>query len=136
MGSEYAHSEVDHTPAILLRPPVRCRTLKIFDFSSRRVRLICAFCSSGQRFAFGFLQIPLRDEHPYRSANGSPDGSVRDLHPQVSAPCRAQYAQGVAIGNPLCVHSTADCSVPFSGRKAPISRQAIGARRRRHKSSL
>ncbi len=36
------------------------------------VRLICDSCSSGQCFAFSFLQIPTRDGHPCRSANRSP----------------------------------------------------------------
>ena len=35
-------------------------------------RLLCDFCSSGQCFACGFLQIPPRDGHPCRSANRSP----------------------------------------------------------------
>ena len=35
-------------------------------------RLVCDLCSSGQCFAFGFLQIPPRDGHPCRSANRSP----------------------------------------------------------------
>src|SRR2546427_11844803 len=35
-------------------------------------RLICDFCSSDQRFACGFLQIPPRDGHPCRPANDSP----------------------------------------------------------------
>ena len=35
-------------------------------------RLICDFCSSSQRFACGFLQIPPRDGHPCRPANDSP----------------------------------------------------------------
>src|SRR5438876_4233826 len=35
-------------------------------------RLLCDFCSSGQRFACGFLQIPPRDGHPCRPANDSP----------------------------------------------------------------
>jgi hypothetical protein len=35
-------------------------------------RLVCGFCSSGQRFACGFLQIPPRDRHPCRPANDSP----------------------------------------------------------------
>ena len=35
-------------------------------------RLLCGFCSSGQCFAFSFLQIPPRDGHPCRSANRSP----------------------------------------------------------------
>src|SRR6266566_5062774 len=33
--------------------------------------LICDFCSSDQRFACGFLQIPPRDGHPCRPANDS-----------------------------------------------------------------
>src|ERR1041384_2080049 len=36
------------------------------------VCLICDFCSSSQRFACGFLQIPPHDGHPCRSANDSP----------------------------------------------------------------
>src|SRR6266705_5808131 len=35
-------------------------------------RLVCDFCSSDQRFACGFLQIPPHDGHPCRPANGSP----------------------------------------------------------------
>ena len=35
-------------------------------------RLLCDFCSSGQCFAFSFLQIPPHDGHPCRSANRSP----------------------------------------------------------------
>jgi len=33
--------------------------------------LICGSCSSGQEFAYSFLQIPPHDEHPCCSANGS-----------------------------------------------------------------
>src|SRR3989338_4726204 len=32
---------------------------------------LCASCSSGQRFACGFLQIPSHDRHPCRPANDS-----------------------------------------------------------------
>ena len=42
-------------------------------------RLICDFCSSGQRFACGFLQIPPRDGHPCRPANSSPCRVCRRL---------------------------------------------------------
>lgn len=35
-------------------------------------RLVCDFCSSGQRFACGFLQIPPHDGHPCRPASSSP----------------------------------------------------------------
>ena len=44
-------------------------------------RLISASCSSGQRFAFGFLQISSRPEHPCRSANSSPCRASRGLSP-------------------------------------------------------
>src|SRR5208337_3742006 len=42
---------------------------------------LSASCSSGQRFACGFLQIPPRDEHPCRSANTSPCRVCRGLSP-------------------------------------------------------
>ena len=44
-------------------------------------RLICDFCSSGQCFACGFLQIPPRDGHPCRPANRSPCRAGRGLAP-------------------------------------------------------
>mgnify|MGYP001581254982 CR=1 FL=1 len=44
-------------------------------------RLISASCSSGQRFAFGFLQISSHPEHPCRSANSSPCRASRGLSP-------------------------------------------------------
>src|SRR5215469_16011548 len=40
-----------------------------------------ASCSSGQRFAYCFLQIPSRDGHPCRSANTSPCRVWRGLSP-------------------------------------------------------
>jgi hypothetical protein len=42
-------------------------------------RLLCDFCSSGQRFACGFLQIPPRGGHPCRPANTSPCRACRGL---------------------------------------------------------
>jgi hypothetical protein len=44
-------------------------------------RLISVSCSSGQRFAFGFLQIRSRPRHPCRSANSSPCRVSRGLSP-------------------------------------------------------
>src|SRR5579862_4740989 len=40
-----------------------------------------ASCTSGQRFAFGFLQIRSRPRHPCRSANTSPCRVCRGLSP-------------------------------------------------------
>ena len=48
---------------------------------TRLRRLISASCSSGQRFAFGFLQIRSRPRHPCRSANSSPCRASRGLSP-------------------------------------------------------
>ena len=48
---------------------------------THRDRLVCGSCSSGQRFAFGFLQIPPRDGHPCRSANRSPCRADSGLAP-------------------------------------------------------
>ena len=44
-------------------------------------RLICDSCSSGQCFAYSFLQILPRDRHPCRSANRSPCRAGRGLAP-------------------------------------------------------
>jgi len=44
-------------------------------------RLVSASCSSGQRFAFGFLQIRSHPRHPCRSANSSPCWASRGLSP-------------------------------------------------------
>ena len=42
---------------------------------------LSASCSSGQRFAFGFLQIRSRPRHPCRLANSSPCRVSRGLSP-------------------------------------------------------
>src|SRR5258707_13785861 len=52
-------------------------SVQVSDFESigPLIQLACLigdFCSSSQRFACGFLQIPPRDGHPCRPANGSP----------------------------------------------------------------
>ena len=44
-------------------------------------RLISASCSSGQRFAFSFLQIRSHPRHPCRSANSSPCQVSRGITP-------------------------------------------------------
>lgn len=47
------------------------RALKSRAFSPGYDCLLCDFCSSDRDFACGFLQIPPRDGHPCRPANGS-----------------------------------------------------------------
>ena len=48
---------------------------------THRDRLVCDSTSSGQWFAFGLLQIPLRNGHPCRSADCSPCRASSVLSP-------------------------------------------------------
>ncbi len=62
------------------------RSVQVLGFESNGpltppCRLVSASCSSGQRFAFSFLQIPPRDGHPCRSASTSPCRACRGLSP-------------------------------------------------------
>ena len=61
-------------------------------------RLLSASCSSGQRFAFGFLQIRSRPRHPCRSA--------------ISSPCRARRG----------LPPPSKCALPGAQRKSPAVR--------------
>src|SRR5437773_9823665 len=66
------------SPSRLCPPHLRNKlSVQVLDFESiclliQLARLICDSCSSDQRFACGFLQIPPRDGHPCRPANSSP----------------------------------------------------------------
>src|SRR6266536_1704940 len=62
---------------------------------------LSASCSSGQRFASSFLQIPPRDGHPCRSANTSPCRVCRGLSPP------------------------SECALPGAPKKGPASRQGL-----------
>ena len=70
-------------------------------------RLISASCSSGQRFAFSFLQISSRPEHPCRSANSSPCRASRGLPPP------------------------SECALPGAPTKSPCRSHRRGSRARR-----
>ena len=68
-----------HAPTFTLMPvgSTSRRSMQVsgFDDIGRLTppcRLLSASCSSGQRFAFGFLQIRSHPRHPCRSANSSP----------------------------------------------------------------
>lgn len=62
-------------------------------------RLVSASCSSGQRFASGFLQTRSRPRNPCLWLTLPLAGCVEDSHLQVSAPCRAhQKKTGASAG--------------------------------------
>ena len=63
-----------------------CHSVQVLGFNDNgrltpTRRLVSASCSSGQRFAFGFLQIRGHPRHPCRSANTSPCRACRGLSP-------------------------------------------------------
>ena len=64
--------------------------------------LLCGSCSSGQRFAYSFLQIPPRDGHPCCSAMYFVVAyAYSGLSPVRARPWRANYRK--AEGDALCL---------------------------------
>ena len=66
-------------------------SVQVLDFEEYgllipRSCLVCDFCSSGQCFASGFLQIPPHDGHPCLRLTVPLVGPVADFHRQVSLP--------------------------------------------------
>src|SRR5210317_1279396 len=75
-------------------------SVQVLDFEDNRLliqhdRLICDSCSSGQRFACGFLQLTPHDANLAVRLILPPVGCIEDLHLQVSAPCRAHDTKKV-----------------------------------------
>ncbi len=64
-------------------------------------RLISASCSSGQRFAFGFLQIRSRPRHPCRSANTSPCRVCRGFPPPSTCALPGAPKERDSVGCPF-----------------------------------
>ena len=62
---------------------------------------LCASCSSGQRFACGFLQIPPHDGHPCRPANDSPYRARLELSSYRNTSCQAYRCRDVPVGRLL-----------------------------------
>ncbi|SIO60218.1 hypothetical protein SAMN05444172_4174 [Burkholderia sp. GAS332] len=89
-------------------------------------RLISASCSSGQRFAFGFLQIRGRPRHPCRSANTSPCRACRGLSPlsECALPGAPNKKTPLESGV-FCIH-TSDASV-----RTVLSRNCVNIATRR-----
>src|ERR1041384_5844674 len=77
-------------------------------------RLVCDFCSSSQRFACGFLQIPPRDGHPSRPANDSPCRARRRL----SLPSECALPGATLKGRPQRAAPTIKFELSSSARKA------------------
>ena len=82
------------------QPSVQVLGFDDFGHLTRLRRLVSASCSSGQRFAFGFLQIRSRPRHPCRSANSSPCRVSRGLSPP------------------------SECALPGAPKKKPASNEA------------
>lgn len=72
-------------------------------------RLVSASCSSGQRFASGFLQIRSYPQHPCLQLTLPLAGRVEDFHLQVSAPCRAHREKKPAMPASLNRHILLRC---------------------------
>ena len=86
------------------------RALKIMAFSPGWNCLVCDFCSSGRKFACGFLQIPPHGGHPCRSASGSRhQGPQRTFtskspishHSRSDGACAPRAMPGAPIRSPI-----------------------------------
>ena len=94
-------------------------------------RLISASCSSGQRFAFSFLQIRSYPRHPCRSANSSPCRASRGLSPPsecalTGAP-RKRPIRGLACGiKSAAAQYKTSCQRPLACMSSFTSSQASG----------
>src|SRR5437870_5078873 len=85
-------------------------SVQVLDFEDiglliQLARLVCGFCSSSQRFACGFLQIPPRDRHPCRPANDSP--------------CRVRRRLSLP----------SERALPGAPRKEPTTVRAVGSKK-------
>src|SRR5271157_5853075 len=78
---------------------------------------LSASCSSGQRFAYSFLQIPPRDGHPCRSANTFPCRVCRGLSPP--SECALPGAPS-NVGRGLLTHELAHVLQQDGGRTAGV----------------
>lgn len=83
-------------------------------------RLVSASCSSGQRFASGFLRIRSRPQHPCLWLTLPLVGRVEDFHPQVGAPCRAHENNNAALGRHcrFCTRAVNPASASHYGIRA------------------
>ena len=73
--------------------PVQVAGFGLFGCLAPMRRLVSASCSSGQRFASGFLRIRGRPRHPCLWLALPLAGRAKDFHLQVRAPCRAHQTK-------------------------------------------
>src|SRR6266404_7408075 len=88
-------------------------------------RLVCDFCSSDQRFACGFLQIPPRDGHPCRPANYSPcraSGRL-SLPSECALPGARTKRPGPTCGPGRCIQTELDDAVRDIKSPSPFHRE-------------
>src|ERR1035438_7246218 len=108
-----------HLPAYACRiyvTPFRARTGLCIDGPAHpAVPPLSASCSSGQRFAYSFLQIPPRDRHPCRSANTSPCRVCRGLSPPSECALPGAPNLREAIGPPFFIARTCQCASRLLG---------------------
>ncbi len=86
---------------------------------------LSASCSSGQRFAYGFLRIRSRPRHPCLRLTLPLAGCVEDFHLQVRAPCRAHKAKA-PLESEARVRATAAGAPDRSNRRSadrPVCRR-------------
>jgi hypothetical protein len=93
---------------------------------TRLRRLVSASCSSGQRFASGFLQIRSRPRHPCRSANSSPCRASRGLSPPSKCALPGAHRVGDGVTSVALSHHRT-CGSAYGGSlntlEAPLSLQ-------------
>jgi hypothetical protein len=89
-------------------------SVQVLDFEDicpliQRGRLLCGSCSSGQRFACGFLQILPRGRHPCRPASTSPCRACGGLSPP--SECALPGAQKTKLHLPSGEMELCRCSM-------------------------
>ena len=71
---------------------------------TQTAHLLCDSCSSGQRFAYSFLRISPRGEHPCCSANDSPCRARLGLSPISECALPGAHRVGGSLAAPVLPH--------------------------------
>ena len=110
-----------HVPAAFTHTSSNFWTSSLLADLSVFLSLICGSCSSGQRFAYSFLQIPPRGGHPCCSAMRFVVAYVRSgLSPVRARPWRAYKSSPRLYNLGLCLHSDTPWFKPRSVFTVPV----------------